>query len=1111
MAEALVGGAFLSASLQVLFDRVATREFRSFFTKRKFDDELVNKLKTILLALQAVQDDAEDKQITNKHVKAWLDELQHVICQAEDLLDEIATKALRDKLEADHDQSQSQSSTTQVGFNRFFHPVKQSLIRINHSTKAYVYEESIESRIKGMMSKLEWFVEQKNSLNLRENVGRKQFQRQETTSLVDESDVYGRRNDIEKIFELLLSGNATDNEIGVIPIVGMGGIGKTTLAQFVYNNARVNESFHVKSWVCVSEAFDICMITKKILDDVTASNNNINSLDQLQIKLKESLAGKKFLIVLDDVWNDDYIDWDLLRRPFRTGALESRIIVTTRIDKVATVLGTAPSHHLKQLSFDDSWSLFAKHAFGSGDCVAHSDLKKIGEQIVEKCKGLPLAIKSLGGLLRSKLEPEEWDNILKSEIWDLQESKILPALKLSYHYLPSHLKRCFAYCSIFPKDYKFKKEKLVQLWIALDLVQQPKNNMLWEDAGNYYFCELLARSFFKRSSHSYFLMHDLIHDLAQDISGEFCLMLEDGKPLNHICEKLRHFSYVKGTYDALEKFKAVIEVKYLRTFISFFGGWGPFLSHKVLHALLPSLRFLRVLSLSKYQISELPQSIGNLIHLRYLDLSATNIKRLPDSITNLCNLQTLDLSYCVDLIELPLNMGNLINLRHLDIRETRLTKIPMQMSRLKDLQHLTYFVVGRNNGSRISGLKEIHHLRGQLRISGLQNVTSGLDASEANLKHKKHLEGLVLEWNGDTSDTQKERDILDKLQPHAGLKYLSIFNYGSTRFPDWLGAPYLFHNMVSLSLKRCANCCSLPQIGQLPSLKYLGIEGMKAITEVGWEFYGNTSSSPIKPFQSLERLSFKEMEEWKEWHALGAGEFSCLLELSMVDCPKLTGELSIRFPSLRKLEISRCQQLMSNQVGLLLQDVPSLREMEISAIPELTELPPQLQHLFSLQELTVSQCPNLRELPTELQHLSSLQKLTISDIPNLTELPSHLQHLSSLQKLEISGMPNLKELPLELCRLINLELLTIEECPSLVSFPDVGLPPMLKALEIKGCAALQSLTVASTEGMDLMHINNICLEELRISECTSLLEVSFPIVVYLLLPWKHLRSPTVGV
>ncbi|XP_059646196.1 putative disease resistance protein At3g14460, partial [Cornus florida] len=567
------------------------------------------------------------------------------------------------------------------------------------------------------------------------------------------------------------------------------------------------------------------------------------------------------------------------------------------------------------------------------------------------------------------------------------------------------------------------------------------------EEGNDYFHELLSRSFFQRlsDSPSYFVMHDLLNDLAQDISGKFCVRLDDDKPLHNICEKVRHFSYLQCQFDAFEKFKVINEVKCLRSFISFRSeGRSFFLGSKVLHDMLPSLRCLRVLSLSRYKIHELPQSIENLIHLRYLDLSRTLLKRLPGTVTTLCNLQTLDLSFCGDLIELPVNIGKLVKLRYLDIRKTRLTRMPTQMSILKDLQHLTDFVVAKDGWSRFSGLKELGQLRGQLCISELQNVTSGPEASEANLKGKEHLEGLELKWVSHTHNLQNEELVLDNLHPHAGVKHLHIINYGGTRFSNWLEKGNLFHDMVSLDLIGCENCSSLPSIGQLPSLKYLTIESMNAIRKVGGELYGNASSS-IKPFKSLETLRFHKMAEWEEWDASGIEEFSRLIEFSIDNCPKLTSELSIRSPILTKLNISE-----SNQVRLLLQGLPCI------------------------------------------------QGLKIPNIPNLTELPQQMQHLSSLQKLEISGMSNLKELPQELCRLVNLERLKIEECPRLVSFPDMGLPPKLKTLKISSCEGLQSL--ASEE------IINNCLEELRISDCSSLLQVSFPIATLKKLGIKRCKA-----
>ena len=455
MAAEFVGGAVFSAFLQVAFDRVASRDVVNFLKGNKGIGGLVEKLKIVMISADSVLSDAEEKQFEYPNVKRWLDELKDAVYVADDLLDEIATEALRSKLEAEF-----QTSTNKVwGF---------------FSTFANSFDKRIQSDLEKILDRLEFIIKQKDALGLVASValkdapGLKAVQSGPlTTSYPEEYGVFGREKDKEAIFEKFQSNGASVDGICVVTIVGMGGVGKTTLARFVFNDKRVKESFDLKAWVCVSENFDSDRIVKTISEAIP-NDQNMNSP---QNELREKFNGKKIFLVLDDFWNENYCDWAELLRVFKCGAKEIKIIITTRSEKVATNVRTVKEAvSLEKLSDEECWSLFEKHAFINGKAGEFPILEDIGKQIVQKCKGLPLAAKTLGGLLRCKQDPKEWRMILKSEIWNLpkEKSSILSALRLSYHYLPSHLKHCFAYCSILPKDYEFKKEELVLLWMSQD-------------------------------------------------------------------------------------------------------------------------------------------------------------------------------------------------------------------------------------------------------------------------------------------------------------------------------------------------------------------------------------------------------------------------------------------------------------------------------------------------------------------------------------------------------------------------------------------------------------------------------------------------------------------
>ncbi|KAL4612496.1 hypothetical protein ACB092_08G203700 [Castanea dentata] len=1089
MAEILVAP-ILSASLKAIFDMMRSPAVVNFILGRKVPATLLTDLKTWCLTLSKGLNDAEEREITDATVKAWLDELKDAVYHAEDLLDGIATDALRCQVEADFGTSKRK-------------------VRNYISTSYDRFRGKLESKIKEVVDKLENLASQINAIGLREGVEGRSSQRVPTTSLVDpETIIYGRVDDKTAIVNLLLSNDVASNNhsAGVIPIVGMGGVGKTTLARDIYNNQRVIDHFSLKAWVCVSKEFDVPKITKNILEAVSSETYNTTDFNLIQAKLKDNLMGKKCLLILDDVWNEKGDDWELLSIPFKYGTSGSRIIVTTRNESVASIMRPIQIFHLNKLSKDDCWLLFANHAFENGKSDAYPELKKIGEEIIKKCDGLPLAAKTLGCLLHSNLDVEDWNKILKSEIWSLPNDggNILPALRISYNYLPSHLKQCFAYFSIFPKNYLFKKEELVQLWMGEGFLQQHKD---MEVIGAKYILDLVSWSLLQRSNGSKlcFLMHDLVHDLATSVSDKFCFRSE-GDNTNKIIDKARHFSYLRTKYDTLEKFNNLCEAKNLRTFILLeMEGAGEkeqfYLTKKVPHDLLLKLRFLRVLSLSHYCNIELPESIGDFKHLRYLDVSFTEIERLPESTCMLVNLQTLNLSGCKFLVKLPKNMRNLINLRHLYISGTSLKNMPIQMGRLQCLQTLTKFVVGKDIGFQIEELGKLSNLQGVIVISNLQNVINSTNALEAKLKDKEHLKELTLEWdaaNGIIS--QSERDVLNNLQPHTSLTKLVIKNYNGTSFPNWIGDSS-FSNITVVHLNSCRNCSSLPSLGQLPSLQDLFVFGFDEVVTVDADFYGSGSYT-ITPFQSLKILRFEAMSKWEKWSPYyGEGEdeggvFPSLQELYLVECPKLSGSLPKHLPSLTKLEIKECEQLETS-----LPTAPSIRKLQLRNCNDalLKELPPALHYL------AVIGFKNLETLPLPegvMDHNHCVEALYIYDFPVLKSLPRG--GLSSPTTLKGLGIRNCKEVefPMYPCY-SSLEYLVIEDsCNSQKSFP-LDIFPKLRFLDIKRCSNMESLSVSEGHHLtDLLALeiydcpNFVAfpsgglsapnLSELRVSNCSRL-------------------------
>ncbi|KAI5559616.1 hypothetical protein BDE02_17G123900 [Populus trichocarpa] len=623
------------------------------------EDDLA-RLEEILKAINAVLSDAEQKQSKNNGIRLWLHMLREVLYDAEDVLDEIECETLQRKV------VKTKGSTSRKVLH-FFTRSPFRLI-IGHKIKKIIERLAQISALKSDFNLSEQAIDCSHVLHEETEMNR---------SFESFSGLIGRDKDKERIINLL----AAPSKVGgahppVLPIVGMGGLGKTSLAKSVCDAENVRSHFELNMEACVSDEFSLKHVIRKIIKSATGERCADLDEGELNKKLEEILNGRKYLLLLDDVWNEDAQKWLLLKPLLSKGADGSKIIVTTRSQRVAEIMGTVPADNLSLLGQEDCLSLFYKCAFKEGEKELYPNLVGIGKEIVEKCKQVPLAVINLGTQLYGKTDEKEWESVRDSEKWEEEGDGILPALKISYQRLPTHLKRCFLYCSVFPKDYLFVDLYLVQFWMAHGLIHQSSNpNEKLEDVGLRYVRELFSRCFFQDyvdlNYAAVFKMHDLMHDLASSLAqNEFSIISSQ----NHqISKTTRHLTILDSDsffHKTLPKFPN--NFHQVRSIVFADSIVGPTCTTDFEKCLL-EFKHLRSLELMD-DFEAFPERIGALKHLRYLHfLKNAKIKRLPKSIFKLQNLQALVTGDGLE--ELPKDVRHMISLRFL-LLTTKQKRLP---------------------------------------------------------------------------------------------------------------------------------------------------------------------------------------------------------------------------------------------------------------------------------------------------------------------------------------------------------------------------------------------------------------------------------------------------
>ncbi|XP_076948538.1 disease resistance protein RGA2-like [Bidens hawaiensis] len=874
-------------------------------------------LKRRFFQIQEVLHDAKDKRSKEQVVDSWLKSLRSASLMVENVLEDVSAQALLQRLD------QKRGINYMV---RAFFSIDQ-----NH----LIFRVRIAHKVRALKRKLEAIASQRFALslipgavsNLDVEVADEMPDRQ-TSSFIHASLIFGRNEETEMVTKQICNEGARnyDNgEIQVFGILGMGGVGKTTLAQLVYNNERVNRFFNIKCWVCVSKNFQVKKLIKSIIESIDKRECGLTHLEVLQESLQTKLRGNRILIVLDDV-RIEHVEkpkWDILVETLSCGAEGSIVVFTTRSQTTCQMLVKDPEfqHNMPPLSDEDSWLLFKKLAFAQRvEDKDISELEPIGREIVRKCKGLPLAVKTLGSLMWSKHSKRDWEDVNKSNIWELlkmqglqdvqetEENEVFLALKFSYDGLLPHLKQCFAYCCLFPKGFDLEKDVVIELWVVSGFIPRRGDIDLYV-LGEEIFDFLVWRSFFevsenKNYSKDRYVIPYQMYDMARNVMVDDCFVIKDADKKVIIPNEALHLS--SSSLDIQLSTQDLGRSTSLRSIFMFGAEFECNISQIFNHV------YLRVLYLCGIGLGVLPESICKLKHLKYLNLSYSSIEVLPESIIYLQKLQVLLLIFCYELCKLPEGLRYMSSLRLLDISYCHsLLCLPSGIKELRSFRRLPRFHVGNKIGAKIGELGDLNLLEGELEISGLENVEDLEEVKSANLKDKRKLTCLKLSWSNMYMRESKrelqeyDKNVLERLEPDPSLKKLSIFFYmGKIISPSWI---LKLNNLVEIGFSGCKRCECIPPLGKLLSLKVIKLLGMDSLEG----FHNDDMSEDTNMFPGLQELNIFICPNLVSLPP----NLPKLKILKLEECGALSSLPDESFRNLNKIEITGCKKLSQKYGG----------------------------------------------------------------------------------------------------------------------------------------------------------------------------------------------------
>ncbi|XP_024168325.1 disease resistance protein RPM1 [Rosa chinensis] len=849
----------------------------------------IDEIKQELVSMKSFLQDADGKKENSEGEETWVASVRDLAYDVEDIIDEFMYHIYE----------------KQTGglFPRWLH-------KIIHIPRSLWYKRQIANKLQKTTKMIKAIPERNQRYAIGGVEGTtssidvdKWVQNQAESSLfIKEDELVGIEGNKQTIMGWLMD---EEQHQTIVSVVGMGGSGKTTLVAKTFTNESVKRHFDCYAWITVSRTYAIedlfrCLIkefhqSRKEKVPAPAKLKDMSYRELLE-KLVNYLESKRYLVVLDDVW--DVKLWTEINISLPDRRLGSRILLTTRKEDIAHYSFGVVSHvHLiKPLDNNEAWELFSKKAFSTyHNRFCTPELEPLASKLVEKCKGLPLAIVALGGLMSSKKSTTEWRDVYNSLNWHLTNNPLLDNVKsillLSYNDLPFRLKQCFLYCSLFPEDYLIRRKRLFRLWISEGLVQHVQG-VTPQAATENYLMELIVRSMLQvvrrneTGRPKAFKMHDLMRELALSMSTrEKFFVVYDGREsvMEEIGARRLSIQSTEGT-----EIKSWIGMSKLRTLLVFVTGIIP-LSFS--NALPSGFKLLRVLDVEDMPLDKLPNDLVYLFNLRYLNLKGTAIRELPKSI------------------------GYLHNLHFLDIRKTKIEALPKGFSKLLNLRHLMMYYNNKdyNDFKIVSGTRATSNISKLKKLQVLSRVQS-----EGNIIR---LLGNMTQLTriGITNLTERdEMDLCDSIQKMKLLTNLSLMVKDEEEF---LRAD----NALFSPPPHLRKLCFIGKLEKVPHW-FSSLDSLTSM-HLHWPRLEEDLLSHIEGLPFLGSLTLVNAYVGSE------------LRFSR-GFVKLSNLQLFKFPSLSKITVEK---------GVM----PNLQFLTLNSCMELKRLPHGLEHLTNLQTLSL--------------------------------------------------------------------------------------------------------------------------------------------------------------